>query len=74
MLKKKRPLRERIAIFDEKGKESIVKQYAWYMDAAGYLNGRTIKSKQVALIHQFFTVSRISALGKGKISGTIDLT
>ena len=70
---RKKSLIKTIKSFDAKGKESILKQYAWYADTVAYLNGRTIKSKQVVLLYHFFTDSRLQALRKGKILGTVDL-
>ena len=71
--KHKRSLLDRIATFDKKGKESIIKQYAWYVDTADYIDGRYNESEQEALLYRFFTNIRIKALAKSKVTGTIEL-
>ena len=69
--KKKRPLSDRIATFDKKGKESILKQYVWYKDTSAYIKDREIKDDKIKILISFFTQDRIKALSGNRISGLI---
>ena len=72
-LKKERSLIEKTKSFDKRGKESILKQYLWYMDTSAYLRDRKILDDRVRQLITFFTDKRISAISKDKVNAISDL-
>ena len=71
--KKKRSLFQRIVSFDDKGKESIRKQYLWYADTSSYFKKTDYLDDRVKLLISFFGDSRVTAISKGKIGAICDL-
>ncbi len=72
--KKRRSLWEKTKSFDRQGKESILRQYIWYMDASSYLGNRQIPDRRAMHLISFFAYKRVAAISKNKISAILDLS